>query len=122
MMKRSGSTLLVWLVALPVGAIVAAAPAHACTPDDDVNILCANEQAFVDELAAVGVTPTGTPRRMVNQGQTICGQLFSGASRSYVVQKVYGGAAMHLYQAEAIVSAAEQHLCFFGLNGFVPNP
>lgn len=100
------------LFALPVGAMIAAAPVHACTDSDDVNTLCSNEQAFVNDLAKVGVTPTKTPRIMVNQGQQLCGQIGSGVPRDVVIQKVYGGAAMRLDQAQAIVAAAINHLCF----------
>lgn len=122
-MKRAGVTAAVaTFAALPLGAVIFAAPAFACTDTDDVNILCTNEQAFVNDLANVGVTPTQTPRIMVNQGQGLCGQLASGASRSYVVQKVYGGTSMSLRQAQAIVAAAENHLCYFDVTGLVPNP
>ncbi|QZH61246.1 DUF732 domain-containing protein [Mycolicibacterium farcinogenes] len=105
------------LFMMPLGAVIAAAPAHACTDSDDVNTLCSNEQLFVDDLAAVGIVPTDTPRRMVNRGQLVCGQLASNIPRSVVVQKVYGSAAMRLNQAEAIVAAAQQHLCPFTLGG-----
>lgn len=120
--KWSHPTLIASLAVLPVGAVIAAAPAYACTADDDVNVLCSNEQAFINDLAAVGVTPTQTPRIMVNRGQGLCGQLASGASRSYVVQLVYASAAMSLDQARAIVAAAENHLCYFNSTGFTPNP
>lgn len=103
------------LFAMPLGAVIAASPAHACTDSDDVNTLCSNEQQFVDDLAAVGIVPTETPRIMVNRGQLVCGQLASNIPRSVVVQKVYGSAAMRLNQAEAIVTAAQQHLCPFTL-------
>lgn len=109
------TALGIWLFAMPLGAVIAAAPANACTDSDDVNILCSNEQLFVDDLAAVGIVPTDTPRRMVNRGQLVCGQLASNIPRSVVVQKVYGSAAMRLNQAEAIVAAAQQHLCPFTL-------
>jgi len=109
------------LAAIPAIAVLTAAPALACTHNDDVNTLCSNEQAFVNDLAKVGITPTGTPRRMLNDGQAVCGQLYSGVSRSFVVQKVYGSASMSLFQAQAIVAAAEDHLCFFP-NGFTPSP
>lgn len=96
---------------MSIGAVVAASPAHACSPDEDVNILCSNEQAFVNDLAAAGLTPTQTPRAMVNQGWKLCGQLYNGASRSYVVQRVYASASMSLDQAQAIVAAAQNDLC-----------
>ncbi|MCF6391036.1 DUF732 domain-containing protein [Mycobacterium sp. MBM] len=102
------------LVAMSIAAVSAAAPASACTHADDVNVLCSNEQAFVNDLATVGVTPTRTPRIMVNQGNTLCGQLASGVPRDVLVQKVYGGAAMRLDQAQAIVAAAVDHLCGVG--------
>lgn len=113
--------VLALLLALPMGSVMLAAPAYACTDNDDVNVLCSNEQAFMNDLAAVGIVPTQTPRIMVNRAQGLCGQLASGASRSYVVQKVYGGAAMRLDQAQAIVASAENHLCGFAITGFVPN-
>ncbi|KUI16932.1 hypothetical protein AU193_22370 [Mycobacterium sp. GA-1285] len=94
-----------------------AAPAAACTDSDDVNTLCVNEQAFVHDLAAAGITPTQTPRIMLNQANGLCGLLANGVPRTVVVQKVYGSAAMHLNQAEAIVTAAQKHLCAFTLNG-----
>lgn len=109
------TALVISLFAMPLGAIIAAAPAHACTDSDDVNTLCSNEQLFVDDLAAVGIVPTETPRILVNRGQLVCGQLASNIPRSVVVQKVYGSAAMRLNQAETIVAAAQQHLCPFTL-------
>lgn len=105
------TALAVVLAVLPVGAIVASAPAYACTDSDDVNVLCSNEQAFIDDLARAGVTPTQTPRIMVNRGNQLCGQLASGVPRDVVVQKVYGGAALRLSEAQAIVTAAVDHLC-----------
>ena len=38
-----------------------------------------------------------------------------------VIQQVYGGTAMRLNQAQAIVAAAERDLCAFGVTGFTPN-
>lgn len=107
--------LALLLVAGPAWAVVTAAPAQACTDSDDVNTLCANEQLFVNALAAVGIVPTQTPRIMVNRGQVVCGQLANRVPRSVVVQTVYGSAAMRLNQAETIVAAAQQHLCPFTL-------
>ncbi|MBE1552253.1 hypothetical protein GGC64_006340 [Mycobacterium sp. OAS707] len=116
------TALLTPLVTMPVGALIAAPLAHACTDSDDVNTLCVNEQAFVNDLAAVGITPTDSPRVMVNRGQTLCGQLASGTSRSVVIQRVYGGTPMSIDQARAIVAAAENHLCNFAAVGIMPNP
>ena len=93
--------------------IVTASPALACTHEDDVNILCSNEQAFVDSLAAAGITPTGEPRRSVNLAWRICGELASGRPYDVEVQKVYRDNSLHLNQAQTIVASAVQHLCTY---------
>ncbi len=123
-MTRGWSVLatVVTIAILPVVAVVVSGPARACTNDDDVNNLCSNEQAFIDELAAVGMVPTNTPRFAVNQGVKICGDVYRGTPRSVIIQQVYGGTQMRLEQAKAIVAAAENHLCNFAITGFRPNP
>ncbi|MFI5508966.1 DUF732 domain-containing protein [Mycobacterium sp. NPDC051804] len=92
---------------------MSAAPASACTDSDDVNILCSNEQAFVDELAAAGITPTDNPRRSVGLAWRICGELYGGTPYDVEVQKVYRDNPLHLNQAQAIVRAAVRHLCTY---------
>ncbi|TRW81248.1 DUF732 domain-containing protein [Mycolicibacterium sp. 018/SC-01/001] len=119
---RSIVAIIATLVSAPAVAIVAASPASACTDSDDVNALCSNEQAFMKDLAAVGIVPTSTPRVMVNRGNQLCGDMYRGVPRSVVVQQVYGGTSMHLNQAQAIVAAAERYLCNFAVTGFEPRP
>ncbi len=101
------------LAGIPAVAVLTAAPAQACTHNDDVNTLCSNEQTFVNDLAKVGIVPTQSPRGLVNQGWQLCGQLGSGVPRDVIVQKVYGSASMHLDQAQAIVASAINNLCQF---------
>ena len=120
--KRFALAVAVALIAPIVAALQMAAPAQACTDSDDVNTLCSNEQAFVNDLVAVGITATSTPRVMVSRGNQLCGEMYRGVPRSVVIQQVYGGTAMRLNQAQAIVAAAERHLCAFGVTGFTPNP
>jgi hypothetical protein len=48
--------LVAAVTSMSVGAVVAASPAYACGLDEDINILCSNEQAFINDLAAVGVS------------------------------------------------------------------
>ena len=67
MSKRFALAVAVALIAPIVAALQMAAPAQACTDSDDANTLCSNEQAFVNDLAAVGITATSTPRVMVSQ-------------------------------------------------------
>jgi Protein of unknown function (DUF732) len=99
--------------ALAVGGIALAPPALACTASDDVNILCSNEQAFVDELAGVGIKPKDNARRSVNLAWRICGELASGTGYDVEVQKVYRDNSLHLNEAQAIVAAAVRHLCTY---------
>lgn len=104
------SAILLVLTAFGV-AITTTSPAYACNPGEDVNILCSNEQAFVDGLATVGVTPTQTPKILVNLGWQVCGQLYRGTGYDLVVQNVYRENPVHIDQAHAIVSTAIRTLC-----------
>ncbi|WP_082977493.1 DUF732 domain-containing protein [Mycolicibacter heraklionensis] len=101
------------LVAIVLGTLATAFPAYACADGDDVNVLCSNEQAFVDELAAAGIRPTGEPRRSVGLAWRICGELASGTPYDVEVQKVYRDNGLHLNQAQSIVAAAVRHLCTY---------
>lgn len=80
-----------------------------------------NKTTTMTRCRPVGIIPTRTPRTMVNRGLRLCGDMYPGV-RSVVVQQVYGGAAMRLDQAQAIVAAAGNHLCNFAVTGFTPNP
>ncbi|HEY5842095.1 MAG TPA: DUF732 domain-containing protein [Mycobacterium sp.] len=99
------------LASMSIGATMSAAPAHACVPGEDVNILCSNEQALVDDLAVAGITPVKNPRTSVNLAWRICGELYGGTPYDVEVQKVYRDNRLHLHQAQAIVSATVRNLC-----------
>lgn len=53
----------------------------ACAPGKDINILCPNEQTYINTLAALGITPKTTPRNLVNSGNQFCGHLVDAAHR-----------------------------------------
>jgi hypothetical protein len=88
-----------------------APPAHACVPGEDVNILCANEQQLVNELAAAGLTPAQGPRQTLGLTWKICGDLWNGEPYDVAVQKVYRDNRINLAQAQAIVAATVRNLC-----------
>ena len=101
----------VTLAFMSIGTTLSAAPAHACALGEDINILCSNEQALVDDLAVAGITPVRNPRASVNLAWRICGELYGGTPYDVEVQKVYRDNRLHLYEAQAIVSATVRNLC-----------
>ena len=64
---------------LAVGMATALAPtAMACGPGEDINTLCSTEQQFLNDLAAIGIKPTSTPKELATTAQMICGVLING--------------------------------------------
>jgi Protein of unknown function (DUF732) len=106
------SAFTAMMVALmSIGMTIGAAPAYACAPGEDVDILCSNEQGLVDDLAVAGITPVNNPRTSVNLAWRICGELYGGTPYDVEVQKVYRDNRLHLHQAQAIVAATVRNLC-----------
>lgn len=77
------SLLVVAVTALvSAGLSIETAPrALACIPGEDINILCSNEQNYINALAALGITPKSTPKNLVNSGHQFCGHLVDAAHR-----------------------------------------
>ncbi len=48
-----------------------------CGPAQAPGVLCSNEQAYINRLAALGITPKTTPRNLVSSGQKFCGYLIN---------------------------------------------
>ena len=105
------------LVCATLGACIMAfgpAPkAWACVPGESVEILCSNEQQFVNALAAQGITPTAKgARALVNMGWAVCGDLSNGRSFDVEWNRIYASnPGLNPSQSQAFVNAATANLC-----------
>lgn len=111
---------------LPAGflAAIALAPtAAARIPGEDTSILCSNERQYVDDLAAIGITPTTTARDLANAGSKICGYLMNefhsyplpsaaaGLKNGAAAQLVRQNPSITWEQANGWVQAAIDNMC-----------
>ncbi|WP_082690816.1 DUF732 domain-containing protein [Mycobacterium sp. GA-1199] len=76
----------------------------------DLSVLCPMEQAFIDDLETVGITPARTPRDLVNLGWRLCG-LLSNHSRDAVVQGAFNDGKLSLKECQDLVDIANGRLC-----------
>lgn len=100
-----------------------ASPAMACGAGEDINILCPNEQRYLDELAAIGITPKTTPRELANTGSKICGYLINaylqhpsptaggGLKNGVASTMLTGNPEITWDQAQEWVQAAVDNMC-----------
>jgi hypothetical protein len=103
-----------FVVALPVAGLVycPAPTAWACGVNESPDLLCSNEQQFVNDLAAHGISSTQSPRRIANLGWQICGDIQQGRSPDVEANRVYayntdlGGDGAH-----TVVTVAVADLC-----------
>lgn len=98
-----------WAFLVP---IVSAPAAWACVPGESPEILCSNEQQFINALAAEGVTPTRGARALVNLGWMVCGDLTSGRTTDVEWNRVYAyNPGMGPKGSQAVVNSAVAIFC-----------
>ncbi len=104
---------LVFIATAGAGVAHFSAPrAWACSYGESPDILCSNEQQFINDLSAKGITPTQSPHILAGLGWKVCGDLYSGrtayveANRVYAYNTGLGGDG-----AQALVAAAIADLC-----------
>ena len=102
-----------------VGALAVAGLAYgpvpkawACGVNESPDILCSNEQQFVNDLAARGINPTQPPRGLATLGWKVCGDLYRGRSQDVEANRVYAyNPDLRNDGARAVVTVAVADLC-----------
>lgn len=88
--------------------------ARACTPNESADILCANDQQYVNDLQANGITAAKSPRELANLGWAICGDLQLGRTRQVEANRVYSyNPSLDPPLNHVAVDLAVQDLCPF---------
>lgn len=103
---------------LLVGALVIAGLARVPTPvawacgvNESPDILCSNEQQFVNDLSARRIT-SQSQRELANLGWQICGDLHQGRSQEFEANRVYAYYTdLRNDGARAVVTVAVADLC-----------
>ena len=87
--RNLAGAFLVGALAVAGLAYAPAPKAWACSFNESSDILCSNEQQFVNDLAAQGINATQSSRGLANLGWQICGDLNQGRSQYVEANRVY---------------------------------
>lgn len=86
--------------------------AWACGYGESTDILCSNEQQFINDLSAKGITPTQSPHILAGLGWKVCGDLYAGRTAYVESNRVYAyNTGLGGDGAQALVAAAIADLC-----------